>query len=34
MNTKSLFKEEVKIVDLLQNELNIFGKLHPHIDFR
>lgn len=34
MNTKSLFKEEVKIVDLLQNELNIFEKLHPHIDFR
>lgn len=37
MNSKSLFKENIKILQFLHNEINIFKKIHPdvvfHIDF-
>jgi len=33
MNSKSLFKEDIKILKLLQNEISIFQKIHPDITF-
>ncbi|MGB2111488.1 MAG: hypothetical protein ACPHY8_06890 [Patescibacteria group bacterium] len=33
MNSKSLFVQNIKIVELLKNEISIFEKIHPEIVF-